>query len=148
MMLKTKELFELPVYRLEKHKYNQLLLDYIANNPIVSAAYCRKYFGGDWQYNEIIGFLRFYVSGKRQIRCEYWETDKKRKVKTRKKQFVMTSDSYCAQNFNPSSNNEDLKTIIISCIDHCKINLGRKRHVDERLFRETFDYIDWSSLLT
>lgn len=146
-MLKTKELFELPVYRLEEGKYNQSLCDHIDNNPLMSAEYARKNFGGDWQYNEIIGFLRFYVSGQRQIRCEYWETDTKRKVKTRRKQFVMTSDSYCTQNFNPSASNEDLKTTILNCIDHCKVNLGRKRHVDERLFREIFNHISWSGLL-
>jgi hypothetical protein len=60
-MLKTKELFELPVYRLEEDKYNQSLCEHIVNNPLMSAEYSRKNFGGDWQYNEIIGFLRFYV---------------------------------------------------------------------------------------
>jgi hypothetical protein len=124
-----------------------LICEHIEKNQLMSAEYSRKDFGGDWQYNEIMGFLRFYVSGKQQIRCEYWQTDKQRKVKTRKKLFVMTSDSYCTQNFNPSDSNEALKTMILSCIDHCKVNLGRKRHVDERLFRETFEHIDWSSLL-
>jgi len=146
-MLKTKELFELPVYRLEEDKYNESLREHIDKHSQMSADYSRKDYGGDWQYNEIIGFLRFYVSGKRQIRCEFWETDAKIKVRTRKKRFILTSDSYCTQNFNPSASNEDLKITIQNCIDHCKGNLGSKRHVDERLFRETFDYIDWSSLL-
>jgi hypothetical protein len=146
-MLKTKELFELPIYRLKEDEYNESLREHIDKNSLMPAEYSRKDYGGDWQYNEIIGFLRFYVSGKRQIRCEYWQTDAKRKVRTPKKQFIMTSDSYCAQNFNPSASNEDLKTIIISCINHCKGQLNKNRHVDERLFRETFDYIDWSSLL-
>lgn len=147
MMLKTKELFELPVYRLEEDKYNQSLCEHINNNLAMSAEYSKKSFGGDWQYNEIIGFLRFYVSGKSQIRCEYWETDTQKKVKTRKKQFVMNSDSYCAQNFNPSASNEELKNTIIECIAHCKGRLNKNRYVDERLFRGIFDYIDWSSLL-
>lgn len=146
-MLKTKDLFELPVYRLEEDKYNQLLCEHIDNKSPMSVEHSRKSFGGDWQYNEIIGFLRFYVSGKRQIRCEYWETDAKSKVKSRKKQFVMTSDSYCTQNFNPSASNEDLKTVILECIDHCKEKLNKKWYVDEKLFKETFDYIDWSRLL-
>jgi hypothetical protein len=146
-MLKTKELFELPIYRLKEDEYNESLREHIKKNSPMSAEYSRKDYGGDWQYNEIIGFLRFYVSGKSQIRCEYWQTDAKRKVRTPKKQFIMTSDSYCTQNFNPSASNDDLKATIQSCIDHCKVNLGGKWHVDERLFRETFDYINWSSLL-
>lgn len=146
-MLKNKELFELPIYRLKEDDYNESLREHIEKNSPMSAGYSRKVYGGDWQYNEIIGFLRFYVSGKRQIRCEYWQTDAKRKVRTQKKQFIMTSDSYCAQNFNPLASNEDLKTTIISCINHCKGQLNKNRYVDERLFRGTFDYIDWSSLL-
>lgn len=47
-MLKTKELFELPVYRLEEDKYNQSLCDHIDNNPLMSAENSRKAFGGDW----------------------------------------------------------------------------------------------------
>lgn len=146
-MLKTKELFELPIYRLKEDEYNESLREHIEKKSPMSAEYSRKDYGGDWQYNEIIGFLRFYVSGKGQIRCEYWQTDAKSKRKTSKKQFVKTSDSYCTQNFNPSASKKDLKTTIESCIDHCKGQLGSKWHVDERLFRETFDYIDWSSLL-
>lgn len=146
MVLKTKELFELPVYRLKEDIYNGMLRKYMAANENMSPAYTRKKFGGDWQYNELTGFLRFYVSGKRQIRCEYWQTDTSRKIKTRKKQFVMTSDSFCRQNFNPNANNDELKAVILDCIEHCKVNLPR-RHIDMKMFNQTFEYIDWGRLL-
>ena len=147
MVLKTKELFELPVYRLEEEIYNKSLCEHIEKNKPMLASYSRKKYGGDWQYNEIIGFLRFYVSGKRQIRCEYWQTDAQRKVKTSKKLFLMTSDSFCTRSFDPAASNEALKETILDCIDHCKSNLPQKRHIDLRLFMETFNFIDWCKVL-
>ncbi|TLE07947.1 hypothetical protein D2B32_18615 [Vibrio cholerae] len=112
----------------------------------MSTEYSRKEFGGDWQYNEVVGYLRFYVSGKRQIRCEYWETDTPRKIKTRKKQFVMTSDSFCTQNFYPNDDKETLKSMLLDSIEHCRVNLPH-RHIDMRMFLETFDFIDWRRVL-
>jgi hypothetical protein len=147
MVLKTKELFELPVYRLDEDTYNCKLREYIVSNEAMSSDYARKNFGGNWQYNELVGFLRFYLSGKRQIRCEYWQTDTKRKNKTRKKIFVMTSDSFCRQNFNPDSDNENLKEVVLGCIEHCMVNLPR-RHIDMRMFNQTFEFIDWRGVLS
>ncbi|CAH8232054.1 conserved hypothetical protein [Vibrio aestuarianus] len=146
MVLKTKELFELPVYRIDEDTYYSELREYISSNQLMSPEYTRKKFGGDWQYNEVIGFLRFYVSGKSQVRCEYWQTDTKRKIKTRKKQFVMTSDSFCIRNFNPNADNEVLKSMLLDCIEHCRVNLPR-RHIDMRIFMETFNFIDWCRVL-
>ncbi|HHF2902108.1 TPA: hypothetical protein ACPJZU_004731 [Vibrio alginolyticus] len=146
MVLKTKELFELPVYRLDEDTYNGKLREFIASNELMSSNYARTEFGGDWQYNELVGFLRFYLSGKRQIRCEYWQTNTRRKVKTRKKQFVMTSDSFCRQNFNPDASNEELQAVVLSCIEHCKANLPR-RHIDMRMFNQTFEFINWQGVL-
>ncbi|KQA98073.1 hypothetical protein CGT94_17145 [Vibrio metoecus] len=146
MVLKTKELFELPVYRIDEETYNCELKEYISSNESMSPEYSRKQFGGDWQYNEVVGFLRFYVSGKRQIRCEYWQTDTQRKIKTRKKQFVMTSDSFCTQNFYPNADNDALKSMLLDSIEHCRVNLPR-RHIDMRMFMETFDFIDWCRVL-
>ncbi|ENJ2867666.1 hypothetical protein AB0530_004738 [Vibrio parahaemolyticus] len=146
MVLKTKELFELPVYRIDEDTYNSELRNYMESNEFMSPEYAHKEFGGSWQYNEVVGFLRFYISGKRQIRCEYWQTDTKRKVKTRKKQFVMTSDSFCTQNFNPIADNDELKSMLLGCIEHCRVNLPR-RHIDMRIFMQTFEFIDWRSVL-
>ena len=146
MVLKTKELFELPVYRIDEDTYNSQLRDHIKSNSLISPECAHKSFGGSWQYNEVVGFLRFYISGKRQIRCEYWQTDTERKGRTRKKQFVMTSDSFCKQNFDPNADNDNLKSMLLGCIDHCSVNLPR-RHIDMRIFMQTFKFIDWRSVL-
>ena len=89
-MLTCKNLFEIPVYRFEEEAYYDQMSAHIEKvnaqnrNPL-DESYLRKEYGGGWKYNEIIGFLRFYRYGGNQIRCEYWETDAKKKVRTQKK---------------------------------------------------------------
>lgn len=152
-MLTIKPLFEVPVYRLSEISYYQKMDGYITdiNSKMqipMSNGYLRKQFGGDWNYNEIIAYLRFYRYGSNKIRCEYWETDAKSKTRTRKKTFVKVSDKYCNQPFSISSPNSDLAQSIRDAVEHCENRLKRKRRVlDRELFDNTVDFIDWKSLL-
>ena len=114
----------------------------------MSDAYLHKLYGGDWRYNEIIGFLRFYRYGSNQIRCDYTETDSVKKTRTRKKVFEKISDRYCTQLFATSSSNIDLVKIMRSAVEHCENRLKKKNRVlDKELFENTVDFIDWKSLL-
>jgi hypothetical protein len=148
-MLKTKYLFEIHVYRLKKNAYYDAMKKHIdkINSKMqipMDTEYLRKQYGGDWQYNEIIGFLKFYQYGANQIRCEYWETDASRKVKTRKKQFIQISDSYCREPFSRNDTNVNLIKAIKSAVEHCEIRLWKKkRHLDKKLFNNTVEHIIW-----
>ena len=65
----------MPVYRLTEEKYNQEMRAYISEkNPggLLSSNYLKDKYGGEWGYNEIIGFLLFYRYGENKIRCEYF----------------------------------------------------------------------------
>lgn len=152
-MLKTKYLFELHVYRLKESEYYSAMKDYMdkTNSKMqipMDTGYLRKQYGGDWQYNEIIGFLKFYQYGANQIRCEYWETDSSRKVKTRKKQFIQKSDSYCREPFSKSDTNINLATAMKSAVEHCEVILNKKnRHIDKELFNNTVDHVAWRDVL-
>ncbi len=112
MRLNTKLLFELHVYRIDESTYYKQFSEYRDSNSSeyfgLDSPYHIKNFGGQWEYNEIIGFLKFYVSGNTQIRSEYFETDSKRKVKTRKKIFVKKSDSFSVRSIDRSMTNDDL----------------------------------------
>ncbi len=152
-MLTTKYLFEIPVYRLSENDYYKKLIDYKDNinsemlTPM-SDAYLRKQYGGDWRYNEIIGFLRFYRYGANRIRCDYRETDAIRKKRTRKKLFEKISDNYCNEPFSRSASNIDIAKSIRSAVEHCECRLKKKKRVlDKELFENTVDFIDWKSLL-
>lgn len=148
MLLCTKELFELPIYRLEEDKYYDQFNKYKNNQSSpASDKYQLKSFGGAWKYNEIIGFLKFYISGNTQIRCVYTDTDAQRKVKARKKYFVEKSDSFCTLSINVKACNEDIMDVIEQAIEHCRINLPKSRFLDRTLFDQTFRFIDWNAVL-
>lgn len=99
------------VYRLSKTKYYDLMEvalqkdkpewdeNYIAKNPQVEESFKlfhRKSYGGDWEFNEIIGYVKLYFYGS-QVRGEYWSTLPSRKVRTRKKQFEFKSYKLVAE---------------------------------------------------
>lgn len=152
-VLTKKYLFEIPVYRLGESDYYKKLIDYknSINSKLaisMSDACLHKQYGGDWRYNEIIGFLRFYRYGSNQIRCDYAETDAVKKTRTRKKLFENISDIYCAEPFTISSSNVDLAKTMRNAIEHCEIRLKKKNRVlDKELFENAVDFIDWRSLL-
>lgn len=151
-MLKTKYILELHVYRLKESDYYDAMMKHIdsINSKMeipMNIDYLRKQYGGDWQYNEIIGFLKFYQYGVNQIRCEYWETDSSHKVKTRKKQFIQISDSYCVELFTKNDANDNLAKAMKSAVEHCEIRLKKKnRHIDKEIFSNTVDYVSWRDL--
>ncbi len=152
-MLKTKYLFEIQVYRVNETAYYDAMDEHIneINSDMefpVNTEYLRDKFGGDWQYNEIIGFLKFYQYGANQIRCEYWETAAVRKVKTRKKQFIKISDSYCRVLFWRNDTNAKLASVMKIAVEHCEVRLTKKkRYLDKELFNNTADNIAWKNIL-
>ncbi len=104
---------DVPVYRLSRDRYYKEMDQYIEKsmyrdpqNPdttmkefherkpemkIQFREHLRNSYGGAWNYNEIIGYIRLYFLGS-QIRGEYWETKTKRKVRSRKKVFPLCQD--------------------------------------------------------
>ena len=150
MLLCTKVLFELPVYRLSKEKYMKDY-DLFTSKPShsgMSGSYLLNTFGGEWQYNEIIGYLKFYLSGNSQIRCDYWETSTKIKRKSRKKIFIRNTHSFCKNQINRKSNNKQILKVLEASIQHCISNLPKDRYVDRSIFDSVFRYIDWQSVMT
>ncbi len=153
-MLKCKKLFEIQVYRIKENDYYDEMRSYIEkinennSNPL-SSEYLRKEYGGDWKYNEIIGFLQFYRYGENQIRCEYWDTEAIRKVRTRRKTFVQVSNSYCNEMLSKSESNLALAQLMKNAVAHCENRLKNKNWtLDRELFDNTVDFIDWKSLLS
>lgn len=152
-MLKTKYLFELHVYRLKENVYYsemKMHMDKINSKMQIpmDTDFLRKKYGGVWQYNEIIGFLKFYQYGENQIRCEYSETDSSHKVRTRKKQFIQISDSYCREPFSKNDTNVNLAKVMKSAVEHCEVRLKKKkRHIDKEIFNNTVEHISWRDVL-
>lgn len=147
-MIILKKLFEMPVYRLTEEKYNQEMRAYISEkNPggLLSSNYLKDKYGGEWRYNEIIGFLLFYRYGENKIRCEYWETAAKRKVRTKNKLFIKKSDNYCDELFSTTASSIELATVMKSAVAHCEQQL-KGRVLGRQLFDKMVDHIDWIRL--
>lgn len=147
MILPTKLLFELPVYRIDKESYYGKFAEYQAERRTEHYEPSIHDFGGIWEYNEIIGYLKFYVSGTTQIRCEYHETNAKNKVKTRTKTFVLKNDSLCNTNISSAMSNVQLINVIEDCIEHCKGQLNSSRYIDTKFIDETIKHTDWVNVI-
>jgi hypothetical protein len=76
-------------------------------------------FGGDWKYNEIIGYLRFYkyVDYFININCFYYEVDKKRIAKIRKKQFIPINDTLYKITIKSSYDNQQITKKITEMVN-------------------------------
>lgn len=156
-MFSEQGLFELNVYRLKEDDYLEKRFEYIKEKrlkykktqmqQLEEDAYLSKMYGGDWQYNEIVGFLKFYQKNN-QIRCTYWKNDSRKIVKTRKKQFKYITDKFCDTLFFKSYSNEQLIDVMKKSVEHCK---GRdemkKRFIDSSIFDNIVYYVDWKKLL-
>lgn len=155
-------LFDITVYRIPKELYSKQQNDYVKKNipdydadelfanvhddktkqKINEASYYFKDFGGGWRYNEIIGYLRIHKFGN-QIRAEYWQTDAKRIVKTRKKQFIIKSAKLVPEvKIKNTASNDDIKQAIDTCIDRCNGKLS-KRHLDLTDYNNLLKHVNW-----
>ena len=158
-MIIEKDLFEIPVYRILEERYYKEMREYIEKikkefderflNESYVNKYSRKKFGGSWDYNEIIGYLKIYRWGS-QIRVYHWETDSKRKVRKGRKRFRQVADNYCCY---PIYKNDDdnikfikiMKEVVEQCKDIIK-ERNKKFYVDTRIFDSVVDYINWKDL--
>lgn len=104
-----------------------------------------KIFGGIWEYNEIIGFIKLHILGT-QVRGEYFSVDSKRIVKTRKKQFKHSVHKLAPERELPlTGDNQEIYNVILSYLEDCKKELP-KRFIDTSLFEMVGPYIDWKEL--
>lgn len=159
-------LFEVPVYRLPEEEYSQQQNEYVkmhvsdynhdelffqaiktkgnneAKQKLSEASFWRKEFGGGWRYNEIIGYIRIYKYGI-QIRAEYWQTDAKRIVKTRKRKFIIKNRKLVPE---IRIKDNDMNEAVSLCIESCKKQLNG-RHLDLETYELIFQHVNWNDVL-
>lgn len=154
--LDGKTLFELPIYRVSEEQYYKSLNEHYEKRKIPHNNFLyeeslnqnlRKDFGGDWKYNEIIGYLRFYKYAN-DIRCFYYQDDRKRIIKTRKKQFIPIDDTLYKIIIIYSYDNQQIAEKITEMVDWCSTLPDiKKRYIDREIFDNTVNCIDWRVLL-
>jgi len=158
--------FDLPIYRLTEDEYfqqrDQFVEELVAQSggrdrdpDIVRQIefYAHQKFGGQWIYNEIIGFVRLYFDGS-QVLGAYFRTTGKRIIKTRKKTFEWVSHKLAAEvslpyspgrPFDPTS--EEIVCAVLEYIDRCKQELSNW-YIDDSQFLRVAGFIDWKALWT
>jgi len=156
------DFFDIPVYRVKESQYNQELnkhlekhmrslemKNFVESRTEWATAYqakLMKSYGGQWEFNEIIGYIKLYILWT-QIRGEYYQTDAKRIVKTRKKVIKFKSLKVVDEKELPTQgNNKEIYTIILDYLTDCQTYL-KKQYIDLRVFKTIGPFIDWKSLL-
>lgn len=162
-------ILDIPVYRLSSKKYyeefnnykDKYLTDgYNEEHKEFKKQYYEKYpeekvyleerlfkkFGGQWNFNEIIGYIKLYSVGN-QIRGEYFQINSKKIFKTRKKIFEWKTDKLVPEiSFYDRDTNEEIFNKIYEYLQDCKKEL-KYRYLDLDIFLKIGKHIDWKSLL-
>lgn len=154
--LDGKTLFELPIYRVSEDTYYKDFGEYYEkrkishNDPLYEESLNQnllKEYGGQWKYNEIIGYLRFYKYAN-DIRCFYYRVNKKKIIKTRNKQFIPIDDTIYKITIKSSYDNQRIAKEMIEMVNSCSTLLDiNKRYIDRDFFDNIVNCIDWQVLI-
>lgn len=156
-----KDFFDIPVYRLSEEENEQEWINSGENKTLQDEFY-KKYpekesrdrellragFGGEWRYNEIIGYIRLYIYGT-QIRGEYYVNKAKKQRRSRKKQFKFSTHKLASgESFSLKNKNNEIYKIILLYLDECEKELNKarkskKRYIDTSIFKRIGPYINW-----
>lgn len=101
----------------------------------------RSSYGGDWEFNEIIGHIKLFFMGS-QVRGEYWSTEPRRKVRTRRKKFEFRAHKLVSECEIRIKTSAGVLAAIEDYLSRCKIKL-KYRHIDLREFESLKDHVNW-----
>ncbi len=102
-------------------------------------------YGGCWQFNEIIGYIKLDFLGS-QIRGEYFAVDRKRIVRTRTKTFEYKTWKLAPEiDIEQPYGTGEVLGAIQRYIQACKAELP-KRFIDTSNFDKLAPHIDWGTL--
>lgn len=165
--LRRGNFFDVPVYRLPEGRYYEERDSYVEgtmfspNDPwsprprefynvhrsqyIQFREHLVARYGGPWNYNEIVGYIRLHFVGS-QIRGEYFSVDRKRVVRTRTKTYIWRTHKLAPEiNIPSDAKSEDIFEIIKQYFRDCQHEVPR-RHIDAELLEVIGPYVDWRRL--
>ncbi len=163
----SKILLDVPVYRVSKEKYELRQREFITKQLKLNAgqygeeAY-RRYpelktqteshlwnnYGGNWLYNEIIGFIRLFFLFN-QVRGEYFSVEAKRIVRTRRKVFrPLGYEVTTPENISVGSSSHEIFDRIRIFLSRAQNEKELKKHfIDSSILENIGAHIDWNALL-
>jgi hypothetical protein len=105
-------------------------------------------FGGPWQFNQIVGWLRLFVEGN-TIGCHPWWVDAKRinRRMRNKRLYLQTPSDILQARFRNESPNEIYSILLERLVRLSKDNSYNNLYIDLDVFRRIGPFIDWHRLL-
>lgn len=165
MIPKNFHFYDLPVYRVSRERYEKdfekflvdtatkqhLLPDFYLNlsedHGLRSRDILRDKYGGRWDFNEIVGYIRLHFLGT-QIRGEYFGSPNKRIRRSKKKSFVFKTWKLAPEiTINPPHSSEQILESVREYIKECEQELPR-RYIDTSTFEALAPYVDWKKLFS
>jgi hypothetical protein len=150
---------DVPVYRLEREKYYSERTEFVDKTMYPDEDARKHYeshydskvrfqdhletsFGGCWEYNEIIGYIRLHFLGS-QIRGEYFAVNAKRIIRTRKKIFTYRTHKLAPEeSISFLTSSAEIADAISRYIETCATELPN-RYVDRSVFDAVARHVDW-----
>ncbi|CAJ1825802.1 hypothetical protein KLNKPBOH_01690 [Aeromonas veronii] len=165
-LLKKIIITTLPVYRLNEERYYTQRQEFVEKTIFggPDGAFKRQYakedpqwystfkthlcdvYGGAWNFNEIIGYIELYIIGN-QVRGSYWQDNKRRFSKSRRKQFIYKTHKLMPEvSFSRRASSEDIYCTILEYIDNCQTYL-KGRHIDRSNLINMGKYVNWRTMV-
>ena len=164
--MREKYFYDVHVYRLSRERYyndmdeyikkhmysgsprhRKMMEDYYRKEPTQKNAAeerLRQSYGGAWEYNEIIGYIRLYFFGT-QIRGEYWGVNSKRIVRTRKKTLEYKTWKLATEiDLHREPDSSSIFSKILEYLDRCQKKL-KGRYIDTVSLKAIGSYVAWKS---
>lgn len=118
-------------------------------DPNANAAFrdhLERVYGGCWEFNEIIGYIRLHFLGT-QVRGEYFSVSRKRIVRTRTKTLEYQTWKLAPEvDIEPPYGNAEILAAVREYVDDCRHEVPQ-RFVDATLFEALAPYINWVAVL-
>jgi len=158
-------IFEIAIYRISYEQFNKnydtalqhhlkkfqelsgLALNKIPeSNLLHTEQHFWENYGGPWNYNQVIGWIRLYIFGS-QIRGELWKMVGKKFTRKTRNQFQFIG-KIIEIDCMTEDNSEQILEKVENELDRIKKELiKKKRSLDLQCFKNLASYIDWRKLM-
>ena len=159
--------FDVPIYRLPERCYyaqreayvEKKLWDPVNGRALLEKFYKRhphqklrrqdgyeKDYGGPWNFNEVIGYIRMYFLGS-QVRGELWFVDAERVGRTRRKTLLYKTDKVAPERtLPPNATNDQIFEVVLGYIESAR-HAFKERVVDDSLLRTVGRHVNWRGMI-
>lgn len=108
----------------------------------------RKSYGGAWDFNQIVGWIRLYAEPSHIGAHLWWVQGKKLQRRMSKTFYLMTTSNFLATYFYPEDDSNKIFNDTLADIKWLsKESLFKGRHIDLEPFTRIGTFVDWRGLL-